>query len=83
MDFTKAFGLLTADMTRDIEEAFTYQPWNEEQKTAGNKVRDALAAACKVIVQVVPPGPDRSVALRDLRSARMWANSAITFGGRL
>jgi hypothetical protein len=62
---------------------FDYQPWNEEQIATGKLVREALAAAAKVIVARVPPGPDRSVALRKLRECRMDANSAITFNGRL
>ncbi len=83
MDFNRVYGPLSLEVVRDIEATFEYQPWNEEQKAAGKLVRDALAAAFKVIVQHVPPGPDRSVALRKLREARMDANSAITFGGRL
>jgi hypothetical protein len=83
MDFQRAYGPLTPELARDIDAAFDYQPWNEEQKAAGKAVREALAAAFKVIVREVPPGPDRTVALRKLREARMDCNSAITFGGRL
>jgi hypothetical protein len=83
VDLNRAYGPLTEQTSKDIDAVFEYQPWNEEQIAAGKKVREALAAAFKAIVQHVPPGPDRSVALRKLREARMDANSALTFGGRL
>mgnify|MGYP001564623623 CR=1 FL=1 len=66
----------------NVEHVFQYQPWNAEQISAGQQVREALIAAAKVILRVVPAGPDRSVALRDVRNARMNANSAISFYGR-
>ena len=40
------------------------------------------AHAVKIIVELVPPGPDRTVAIRKIREARMDANSALTFGGK-
>ncbi len=83
MDITRAFGPLSPETAADVDAIFEYQPWNDDQKEAGKKVREALAAAAKVIVQFVPPGHDRTTALRELRAARMWANSAISFGGRL
>jgi hypothetical protein len=36
-----------------------------------------------VIIETVPPSPDRSVAIRKLREARMDCNSAITFDGKI
>ena len=83
MGFNNVYGLLSPAVEQDIEQVFEYQPWNAEQIAKGKKVRDALAAAFKVIVINVPPGPDRTVALRAVREARLWSNSAITFGGRL
>jgi hypothetical protein len=74
---------LERGLTLDIVEvAFTYQPWDSFQTDAGAQVRDALVAAAKVILRVVPEGPDKSVALRKLREVQMDANSAITHGGR-
>lgn len=66
----------------NVENAFRYHPWNAYQVQCGDQVRDALVAAAKAILRNVPPGPDRSAALRKLREARMDANSAITHGGR-
>lgn len=65
-----------------IEDMFEYHPWDEEQKRKGQVVRQALAIAFKTIVMNVPPCPDRTVALRKLREARMDANSAITHQGK-
>lgn len=66
----------------NVEEAFTYQPWGRYQKDVGDQVRDVLVAAAKVVLRLVPDGPDKSVGLRKLREARMDFNSAITHNGR-
>ncbi len=83
MDLTQAFGLLPSGVEQDIEVIFGVHDWNDEQKEASKPVREALVKAFKAIVQHVPPGPDRSSALRKLREAEWAANSAITHGGRL
>lgn len=66
----------------EIRNVFDYHPWTEEQVAAGDRVRAALGAAFKAIIENVPPSPDRTVALRKIREARMDANSAITHGGK-
>lgn len=81
MDFTRA-SELTQEVEKQIEDAFEYHPWTEEQRMKGAAVRGALAQAVKMIVQNVPPSPDRSAAIRKIREARMDANSAITHGGK-
>jgi len=80
-DFTRATEL-TPEVVQAIDDAFEYHPWDQVAIEAGAKVRGALATAVKVIVQNVPPGPDRSAAIRKCREARMDANSAITHGGK-
>jgi hypothetical protein len=84
MDLSRA--LVTPDQLdeaeKQIEDVFTYHAWTPEQITQGNAVRWALQKAFLVILQNVPPSPDRTVALRKLREARMDANSAITHNGR-
>jgi hypothetical protein len=67
---------------KNVEECFTFAPWNPDQLAAGAKVVAALIAAAKVVLQEVPPGPDRSCAIRKIREARMDANSGITHRGR-
>lgn len=66
----------------EVDQLFTYAPWDRDQTDAGTQVRVALADAFKTIIRCVPPCPDRTVALRKLREARMDANSAITHRGR-
>jgi len=73
---------LTDDVSREIDDMFDYHAWSDAQKDAGAEVRSALAAAVKAIVKNVPPSPDRTVAIRKIREARMDANSAITHGGK-
>jgi len=80
-DFTRA-PAVTIAVKASIHDAFEYHRWDAEQEARGNKVRAALQAACEVIVENVPPSPDRSAAIRKLREARMDCNSAITHRGR-
>lgn len=81
MDFTRA-PEVTPEVATAIDDAFLYHAWDAEMVRKGTLVREALASAVKVIVANVPPGPDRTVAIRKVREARMDANSAITHGGQ-
>ena len=80
-DFTRA-SILSSDVEAAIDNAFEYAPWMVDQVERGSAVRKALAGAVKVIVANVPPGPDRTVAIRKIREARMDCNSAITHNGK-
>lgn len=80
-DFTRA-AELTKEVSAEIDRAFEYQAWDDEQIGRGVEVRVAIAHAVKVIIARVPPCPDRSAAIRKLREARMDCNSAITHNGR-
>jgi hypothetical protein len=71
-----------ADLEREVDDMFTYYRWESGQVYRGDKIRQALAEAVKVIIENAPPGPDRTVAIRKIREARMDANSAITHNGR-
>jgi len=73
---------LTPEVEATVDDMFEYHKWTDEQVAAGKRVRDALSQAVKVIIADVPPSPDRSVAIRKLRDARMDCNSAITHGGK-
>jgi hypothetical protein len=81
MDFTRATEL-NDEVAAAIDDAFEYHQWDDAKIAAGARVRKALADAVKVIVADVPPGPDRTVAIRKIREARMDCNSSITHGGR-
>jgi hypothetical protein len=82
VDFTRATEL-TPEVEEAVDYAFEYHEWNAKQIKDGKTIRDALATAVKWIVELVPPGPDRAVAIRKIRDARMDCNCAIAFGERL
>jgi hypothetical protein len=84
VDFTRATGL-TPEVEEAVDCAFEYHhpKWNEKQIKDGKTIRDALETAVNRIVELVPPGPDRAVAIRKIRDARMDCNCAIAFGERL
>lgn len=67
----------------NVEQAFTWQPWDREQKEQGDQVREALIAAVRTVLRVVPPSPARTRALNELLDARLHANTAITWRGLL
>jgi hypothetical protein len=81
MDFTRA-TLVTDEVSAAVDDAFEYHKWTVEQVQAGKLIRQALATAVKAIIAGAPPGPDRTVAIRKVREARMDANSAISHNGR-
>lgn len=66
----------------ELKDVMTYHPWTQEQIEKGDKVRSVLGEAVKVIIENCPPSPDRSIAIRKLREARMDANSSITHNGK-
>ncbi len=70
------------DVRNEIADMFQYHPWDAEKVKRGEKVREILAAAVAVIIDNVPPCPDRSSAIRMIRQARMEANSAISHDGK-
>ena len=73
---------LTPTVSKEIDDAFTYHSWNDEQVKKGNAVREACATAVKALIENVPPCPTRTTAIRKLMEARMDANSAITHNGK-
>lgn len=80
MDISTADGY--TEICNTIDDMFEYHPWTPEQITKGTSVRRALAQAVRVIIDNVPPSPDRTVAIRKIREARMDCNSAITHQGK-
>lgn len=81
MDFTRATEV-TPEVAAQVDDAFEYHSWTPDMIGHGKVVRSALSDAVKILIQHVPPGPDRSSAIRKIREARMDANSAITHGGK-
>lgn len=73
---------VTTEVDEEIERMFNYHAWDQERIDKGTKVRRALCDAVKVIIDNVPPCPQRTRAINNLVDARMLANSAITHDGR-
>jgi hypothetical protein len=81
MDITRASNV-DQEVALAIGDLFAYRSLDEDQKNRGEQVRAALAHALTVIIENVPPCPDRSVAIRKLREVRMDCLSAISFRGK-
>ncbi len=81
IDFTRATNV-TDDVRAAVYDAFEYHEWTDDQKSSGRVVRGLLQTAVLTIIDNVPPGPDRSAAIRKIREARMDCNSAITHNGK-
>lgn len=83
MDRIPPARINTAEINlENIEELFTYQPWNNDQTARGVAIRTALVEAGKVILRRSPRCPLRTRALNALFDARMLANAAISFEER-
>lgn len=72
----------TSITDEELKDVMDYHKWSDEQIKTGQAVRDSIGAALKIIIETVPPSPDRSTAIRKLRDARMDCNSAITHNGK-
>jgi len=81
VDLNKADSC-TNEVWDEVSSQYKYHPWSPEKIDKGIEVRKALEHAARIIISNVPPCPDRSVALRKLREARMDCNSAITHDGK-
>ena len=66
-----------------IDDLFTYHPWTDAQIDKGAKVKEELKKAYLAILVHVPACPSRTRALNCLTDARMLANAAISFNGRV
>lgn len=66
----------------NVEDAFTYHQWTDEQTQKGQHIRNKLVEAAKAILEGCPETPLRTRALNNLVDARMLANACITFDGR-
>ena len=63
-----------------IEELFTYHKPTDDQAHQYLRIREAAKALVRCIDHEVPPGPDRTAAVRKIREAVMTANAAIATG---
>jgi hypothetical protein len=66
-----------------IANPMQYIDTDDEQKVRGfHDVNDAAKAMYDVIRANCPRSAERTLAIRKLQEARMWANAAIVFDGR-
>ncbi len=71
-------GMTAAEYAHQVS---TYHAPDDEQKVAHKKVADATAACIAAILEAAPSCADTTHAIRLVREARMWANSAIALRG--
>ena len=66
----------------NVDEIMTYHPPPSEARAAKHKTVNAAAEVfARVLLEQCPECADRSSAIRAVREARMWANSAIALRG--
>lgn len=70
------------DVMSSIKDMFETKEMDEEQKSACSALCHELQSCLEAIVRHVPPGPDRSAAIRKLREVRYDCNSAISHDGK-
>lgn len=63
----------------DILDLFDYHAPSIDQTQDIIRVRIAMKEACAVLLAHVPAAPMRTLAIRKLEEASMWANKAIVF----
>jgi len=66
-----------------IENPMEYIDTDDPHKIDGFQAVNAAAYAMyQIILATCPRSPERTIAIRKLQEARMWANAAIVFDGR-
>lgn len=72
---------LTGGVSDYIRQLFSLQPLSVPQQQTANALRTPLIQCANTIIENIPAGPDRTVALRKLREVWTDCVSAISFGG--
>ena len=62
---------------KDLDNWFTYHSPTSDQLPKYAEIREAGKALATVILHNVPPGPDQTAAIRQVREAVMTANQGI------
>lgn len=65
-----------------IDNWFTHHPPTTAQVEQYQRIRDEGHRFAAILTALIPPCPDRTVAIRKVREAVMTANAAIACGGR-
>lgn len=66
----------------DLLEIFKYHAPSTEDIVHHNHIRNAALEFAKVILDFTPPSADQTYAIRQVRSAVMFANAAIVLKGK-
>lgn len=75
-DTRQHFGITDEEMA-DLDNWFTYHAPTPDQVPVFEALRDAGHSMAEKIMALVPPSPDRTVAIRHVREAVMNANAAL------
>jgi hypothetical protein len=67
----------------NLEHVFMYRPPSPEDQKKYQRIREAAKMLAGIIMEECPSCADRTTALREVRSAVMWANASIALDGRL
>lgn len=67
---------------QDLDNWFTYHAPTQEDVDKYLRIRSNALAFAKAIQEECPDGPDKSVAIRTVREAVMWANASIACCGK-
>ena len=69
--------LAPSDLTREIENAFSYHAPKGDQVQKYEKMRNAAKDLAYLIGQLCPHSKERALAITNLRNSIMWANASI------
>lgn len=68
--------------SEQLEELFKYHSPTAEQIPKYQAINEAAKAFAKVVFDNCPASADRTTAIREIRSARMWANASVALDGK-
>lgn len=77
---TPVLYVSSAEELDKIENSFTYHSPKDDQPRRYEILRSEAKKLAYTIMGNVPPGPERTLAIRKLEECIMWANKAIACG---
>jgi hypothetical protein len=64
----------------DIDYLFDYRPSNSDRQVKAHQlVRQDIKTTAQFIDKMLPESPEKTLAIRKLQEALMWANAAIAY----
>lgn len=61
----------------DALDQFAYHPATEDTAPRHSAIRDAFSEFVEAVFELVPDGPEKTLVLRKLQEAQMYANLAV------